>query len=173
MCESPLAHRLRGLCLPPLLFCLLDGALTLAGQSPEYWGGAHAQVNETSPTFHHLLQIHPAAFAIGLLAWCAVFIGLILLLPDTLALILCIAVTMGHTVGAATWLLWRFEFGYQACNGLFLLSAVILGLGIRWGWGATVAANPPTIHWPQSVRWTAIAVLLTVAAYLFLWPTMP
>jgi hypothetical protein len=43
--------RLRGLCLPPLGLACLDAALTLLGQSPEYWGGNYGQVSELSPTF--------------------------------------------------------------------------------------------------------------------------
>ena len=45
-------QRFLGLCLPALAFAVLDGTLTLAGQSAEYWGGAYARVNEASPTFH-------------------------------------------------------------------------------------------------------------------------
>ena len=67
-----------------------------------------------SPTFKHLLEVHPVAFALGNAAWAASFVGVILLLPDVLALIASIAVTLGHTVGAATWILWRFHYGYQA-----------------------------------------------------------
>jgi len=58
-------QRFLGLCLPPLAFSVLDGSLTLAGQSAEYWAGAFARVDETSPTFHHLLAAHPLAFAGG------------------------------------------------------------------------------------------------------------
>ncbi len=163
-------QRFLGLCLPPLAFSLLDGSLTLAGQSAQYWGGAHSQVNEGSPTFHTLLSVHPLAFAAGLLVWMAVFVGIILLLPDTLSLIVCIAVTLGHTVGAATWVLWQSQYGYQACNGLFLLAAVALGLGIKWGW----RAGPPgeyRLPWLSAMwRWVLAAALFAVGVYLFLWP---
>jgi hypothetical protein len=162
--------RLLGLCLPPLLLCALDGTLTLLGQAPAYWAGDYRAVNEASPTLHHLLRIHPAAFAAGLLAWAAVFVGLIVLLPDTLALMVGIAVTFGHTAGAATWLLFRFQYSYQACNGLFLASAVLLGLGIRWGWRARPAQACGPAGWPAGLRWALVAVLCGVAAYLFLWP---
>ncbi len=162
--------RLYGLCLAPVLFSCLDGTVTLVGQSAAYWGGNYAQVNEASPTFHHLLAIHPLAFLAGLMVWMSVFIGIILLLPDTLALIVSIAVTFGHTVGTATWFLYRFQFGYQVCNGLFLLAAVLLGLSLRHGWGATpfVPYRPPieSALW----RWTLAAVLFAAGVYLFLWP---
>ena len=166
-------QRFLGLCLPPLTFSMLDGLLTLAGQSPEYWAGAYGGVNETSPTFHHLLATHPLAFAGGTLGWMVVFVGIILLLPDTLALIVCIAVTLGHAAGAATWVVWRFQYGYQACNGLFLLAAVAIGLGIRWGWQAR---PPQEYRLPSSLanwRWILSAVLFAIGAYLFLWPRNP
>lgn len=41
-----LKQRFLGLCVPPLLLCLLDVALTLAGQSSPYWAGDYANVNE-------------------------------------------------------------------------------------------------------------------------------
>jgi hypothetical protein len=169
---SGIAPRLLGLCLPPLLFCALDGTLTLAGQSGAYWAGNYSAVNELSPTFNHLLRLHPAAFAAGLLAWAGVFVGLILLLPDTLALSVSIAVTLGHTLGAATWLLYRFRYGYQAFNGLVLLMAVLLAVGIRLGWRAT-PARAYRLGWPPVLRWALVAVLCGIGGYLFLWPRMP
>lgn len=163
-------QRFLGLCLPPLAFAVLDGSLTLAGQSAEYWGGAYTRVNEVSPTFHHLLAAHPLAFAGGLLGWMAVFVGFILLVPDTLALVVSIVITFGHAVGAATWVLWRFQYSYQMCNGLFLLAAVSLGLGIRWGWRAgplePYRLTPRVARW----RWVLAAALFAVGVYLFLWP---
>ena len=133
---SGVGNRVLGLCLPALLLCALDNTMTLLGQSAAYWAGDYLRVNEASPTFNHLLQIHPAAFIAGMVVWMAVFVGMILLLPDTLALIVSIAVTFGHTAGTATWLLWRFNYGYQAVNGILLGAAALLGLGIRYGWRA-------------------------------------
>jgi hypothetical protein len=155
------------------LFCAFDGTITLAGQSADYWAGQYAAVNEGSPTFNHLLQVHPAAYAVGIVLWAAVFVGIIWLLPDTLALIVSIAVTFGHTVGAATWLLFRFRYGYQVCNGLFLVSAILLGLGIRLSWGPAPGreAGPGRLH--PALRWGLIAGLFGVGVYLFLWPRTP
>jgi hypothetical protein len=163
-------QRFLGLCIPPLAFSLLDGALTLAGQSESYWSGSYAQTNEASPTFDHLLTIHPLAFVAGLLTWMGVFTGIILLLPDTLALVVCIAVTLGHTVGAATWVFFRYQYGYQVCNGLFLLAAVALGLGIRWGWRAGPSQEYRLPVLSARWRWVLAAVLFAIGVYLFLWP---
>jgi hypothetical protein len=163
-------QRFLGLCLPPMAFCLLDATLTLAGQSAAYWDGAYGQVNEASPTFNHLLALHPLAFVAGILAWMAVFVGILLLLPDTLALIVCIAVTLGHTAGSATWVLFRFQYGYQACNGLFLLAAVAVGIGVRWGWQAAPRQEYRLPFLTAAWRWALAAVLFGCGVYLFLWP---
>lgn len=162
--------RLLGLCLTPLLCCGLDATLTLAGQASGYWAGDHTLVNEASPTFHDLLRLGPGYFLTGITVWATIFVGLILLVPDAAALVFSIAVTFGHTVGAATWLLYRFEFGYQLCNGLFLISAVALGLGIHYGWQARPAETyQPPIRQPV-VRWLLIAALFATGIYLFVWP---
>lgn len=163
-------QRLLGLCLPPLLFCILDCTATLVGQPSNYWAGDYSQANEESPVFNHLLHYHPAAFAAGIMVWSAVFVAILLLLPDTLALIVSIAVTFGHTVGLSTWLLWHFRYGYQAVNGLFLTSAVILGLCIRWGWQVEPAHQYRLTNWPGGLRWVVIAGLFAIGVYLFLWP---
>src|SRR5687767_8394362 len=105
--------RLLGLCLPPALLAAADGTATLVGQSAAYWRGNYSDVNELSPTFHQLLATHPAAFAAGLAAWVLLVTCLILLSPQTLALAASIAVTLGHCWGLSTWLLHRFDYGYQ------------------------------------------------------------
>ncbi len=169
---SGLRPRLLGLCIAPLLFCLLDVTLTLVGQTAEYWrGGYHAHVIEGSPTPHFLLSIHPLAFVAGMLVWIMSFLGLLLLLPETLALILSIAIVMGHAVGAATWIFYRFRFGYQICDGLFLLAAVAIGSSIRFGWQARPKESLQFDRMPQLLRWAIVALLFGLAVWLILWPT--
>jgi hypothetical protein len=165
-----LKRRLLGLCLPPLLLCLLDNTLTLVGQSAQYWAGNYLRANEGSPTFHQLLQTHPAAFIAGSAIWAMVFVGGILLLPDTLALIASIAITFGHTIGVATWLLYRFHCGYQLCNSLVLLSATLVGVGIRWGWRARPEPEYRLWKLPSLVRGGLAGLLLGVGMYVYLWP---
>src|SRR4051812_2220176 len=79
---TSIGRRLIGLCLPPLLVCALDCGLTLRGQSDGYWNGRFEEVNEASPTFNRLLKQHPAAFVAGIAVWGAMFVGIILMLPD-------------------------------------------------------------------------------------------
>lgn len=67
-------------------------------------------------------------------------------------------------------MLWRFQFGYQAVNGLLLLTAIALGLGIRYGWRAE---PPEPYRLPARLagwRWVLSAALFAVGVYLFLWP---
>jgi hypothetical protein len=87
-----LRQRFLGLCLPPILFCVLDFTLTLVFQPAEYWQGDRTSIIEGSPTFHYLLTVHPAAFVVGVSVWIALFVALLLLLPDTPALITSIAI---------------------------------------------------------------------------------
>ena len=171
---GPVGRRIFGLCLPPASLACLDAGLTLYGQSAAYWAGNYADVNELSPSFQHLMSYHPLAFVVGFALWILIFIGLILLLPQTFALTTSIAVALGHTLGASSWLIFRFHYGYQACNGLFALCAVMLAIGIRWGWRAEPRFDQPIgVKLPLLVRFGAVALLLGIAAYLFLWPRTP
>jgi hypothetical protein len=165
-----LRQRFLGLCLPPILFCVLDFTLTLVFQPAEYWQGDRAQIIEGSPTFHYLLTVHPAAFVFGVLVWIAIFIALLLLLPDTPALITSIAIVFGHTAGTAAWLRGRFPFDYQLLVGLFVLAAVSVGLGVRWGWQAAPTQPLRLGRLSGLWRWAMIAALGAVTVYLFLWP---
>jgi hypothetical protein len=166
-------QRLLGLCLPPILMCALDCTLTLAGQSANYWAGNYSDVNEASPTLNHLLQIHPAMLVVGVAIWICVFAAVILLLPDVLALIVAIGVTLAHTAGAASWVMWRFKFGYQAANLLFLICAIALGIGIRYGWRAAPAEAYSLGRISMAQRWVMALLLSALAVYLFLWPRQP
>ena len=167
-------RRLLGLCLPPLVFCTFDAGITLFGQSAVYWAGQFRYVREGSPTPSHLLQLHPIAFAMGILLWEILFVTIILLLPDVLALIVSIVVTFGHVWGASTWLyFFRFQYAYQCCMGLFLASSIIIGSGIYWGWQARPVQKHPLSSWSPVLRWTLIALAVGIAVYLFLWPRTP
>jgi hypothetical protein len=170
---SEVRNRLLGLCLPPLILCAVDATMTLLGQSSAFWSGDFRQVNEASPTPNQLLQVHPLAFIAGMLVWMAIFVCVILLSLDALALIVSIAVTFGHAAGAASWLMFRFKYGYQAANGLMLMSAVLLGLGIRYGWKAVPACQYRFNNWPFGLRWLLITGLIAIGSYLFLWPRQP
>jgi hypothetical protein len=112
------------LCFGPVLFCLLDGSLTLLGQPAEYWAGNWHYANELNPLGYWGLGQHPYVFAVLLAGWMALVAALILLLPARFAIVVSLAVQAGHTLGAASWLL--RAFGILGCVPLVLLSRVLM-----------------------------------------------
>jgi hypothetical protein len=91
-------------------------------------------------------------------------------LPDTPALVTSIAIVFGHTAGTAAWLRGRYTFDYQLLVGLFVLAAVSVGLGVRWGWQAAPKEELHLGKLSGFWRWLLIAALFAVVVYLFLWP---
>ena len=118
-------NRLR-LCSGPILFCLLDGALTLFGQAGEYWAGNFKLAEEWNPVGRWALEQHPMIFATVLLCWLGTVSILILSLPVNLALVASFAIQLGHTVGAVSWV-YR-DFGSLACIPLLVVSRLVLDL---------------------------------------------
>jgi hypothetical protein len=114
------------LCIPPTVLCLLDQGLTLWYQPAEYWAGDYSIANEASPPMRWLLQQHPLAFEAGALVWNVLFCGVLCLLPQRAAMTVCIALVLGHTWGASTWIANFVPFGYWVTIGLFLASAILI-----------------------------------------------
>jgi hypothetical protein len=164
-----LRRRLFGLCLVPVLLAALDGCVTLHGQSKEYWAGNYSQVIEGTPLFRILLTHGPAAYVAGLAGWVLAFAGMILLAPETLALAVTIAFTLGHAVGAYSWLV-DVRYFFQLYYGMLLFAAVGLAVGIRWVWRAEPQNDAPVgkrLHW--GLRWLIIVALCGIEVY-YLWP---
>jgi hypothetical protein len=182
---SPFSRRLVGLCLPPILVWSFDCTLTLCGQSEAYWSGARTRhtdgitslhsygssVNEVSPTSRYLLALHPLADVAGTVLAMLVLCSLIMLLPGTLALVTCLAATLGHTWGATTWLS-RFQHGFQIGNGFFLFVAVGLTAGLQTWYAGGQPASLLAPRLPLRLRWLLIGVLSVVFIYLCLWPRL-
>jgi hypothetical protein len=162
-----LRAKVLGRCLPPVLMCMMDASLTLAGQPAEYWRGKPDAINEASPICHHLLAIHPMAFAAGILVWMGIFVSLILLMSSTMALVATTTLTVGHTYGAESWF-HRLSHSYSLESAFLLMAGVVLATGIRFGW--EISAGQGSVILPQSnlYRRLMIAALLGVTAYLFL-----
>lgn len=161
-------RRFLGLCVPPLVLGLVDGSLTLVGQSSFYWEN-YLAVNEANPIFASLLQVHPVAFLAGAVAWLAMLCTMIVLLPQLAALILSIAITFGHTIGSGNWLFGHFELGYQLANGYYLLSACALGLGIRYAMGSGMP-DADVLKVPADVRAKIGGAVFALGALLYLFP---
>lgn len=114
------------LCVPPFALCMLDQGITLFGQTSEYWAGNYSVANEVNPWFNWLLRQHPFAFEAGIIAWVSVFSFIILVLPRRSAMTISIAIVLGHTWGAATWICFVLPFGYWITLSVFLASAIII-----------------------------------------------
>ena len=96
------------LLIAPSSLAVTDGALTLAGQTSEFWSGDYQQVREHNPLASLILQAHPVWFALGILAWVIAFGLATHFLSDRLAVAISALITLGHTIGCSTWILqWR------------------------------------------------------------------
>jgi hypothetical protein len=111
--------------LPPLAMVPLDLGMTLWGQPPEYWGGAHT-LCEGNPLAAQLLLIHPAAFLAAGVAWLALVAGLVTVLPRPAALTLSVAVSQAHAWAAGSWVRVLLPYPHVFLAVLFLASAALV-----------------------------------------------
>lgn len=163
-----LRRRLIGLCLVPVLLAVLDGSVTLIGQPAAYWAGDYSRVLEGTPGFRILLSHGPVSYIAGLAVWVLAFVGMILLLPSTPALAVCLMFTLGHTIGAFSWIN-RLPLGRELPVVINAIAAVGLALGIRWWARSPQDDTPLGARLPNAVRWAIIALLCAVPI-LFSWP---
>ncbi len=123
--------------------------------------------------FHTLYLIHPLAPIAGCLSWACVIIGLLLLLPDVLAVIVAVAAVFGHVGGAYSQLIpFLGSRGYQITNGVFVLTAAALGTGLWWSARVSPAVqrSGPAYDLPVWLRWGLITLLAVVAGCMVLIP---
>lgn len=169
---SGFKRRFVGLALPPLVLGALDAALTLFGQGDAYWGN-HLAVNEASPFFAALLQVHPVALAAGAAAWLVMIAAMILALPALPALLLSITIVLGHTMGAGSWMFDHFELGYQLANGFYLIAGCALGLGIHYAYRPAAGPVDDVLIAPASTRLAIGGTAFALGALIFLFPWQP
>ncbi len=158
-------RRLIGMGIPFGFAFVTDTALTVRGNAT--W-----EIHDRL-FFHSLYLIHPLAVLAGYLTWAFVIIGLLLLLPDVLAVVVTIAVVFGHFGGAYSQLMPVLGgWGYQATNGLFLLTAATLGTGLWWRVRAlpAVQRSGHANGSPTWLRWGLIALCAGVAGCMVLIP---
>jgi hypothetical protein len=137
------------LCLPPVALCLIDHALTMGSQPAAYWAGDYAAAREANEGLCWLMRQHPLAIHAALFAWLGLVGALVLALPRRPALLLALAVTIGHTFGAATWLHHTVTAGYWLAIGLCLVSAALVVVAVECG-----LAAPPGETGPAGRGWT-------------------
>lgn len=111
--------------LPPLVMGPLDLGMTLWGQPPEYWGGAYTTC-EGNPLAEQLLLIHPAAFLAAGVAWLALVVGLVTVLPRPAALTISVAVSQAHAWAAGSWVRVLLPYRHVFLAVLFLASAALV-----------------------------------------------
>jgi hypothetical protein len=117
------------LCAAPAILCVLDNALTLYGQPPEYWQGDYQRANEGNPVERWFFHLHPGVFVAGTFLWVLLFVALIVALPWRAAKVLSLGVALGHVVGANAWLWQEFAL-YWLFPPVLLASAWM----IVWTW---------------------------------------
>lgn len=117
-------------CLAPAALCVLDHALTIWGQPDWYWAYGYRGAVEAAPHGQWLLERHPIAFVAFGLAMVALYSTAILLLPRRGARIVALALVIGHSWGAATWLVSYLVYGYWLSLGFFLVVSIVL----LWSW---------------------------------------
>jgi len=156
--------------LVPVLLAVLDGSVTLLGQPAAYHSGDHAQVLEGTPGFRILLTYGPTAYIVGLAVWVLAFVGMILLLPSTPALAVCLMFTLGHTIGAFSWInLSQSPITRELPIFINAISAILLACGIRWWVSSSQDDKPLGHHLSPSLRWAIIVVLWSIPI-LYSWP---
>lgn len=129
-----MSRRRLWLCLPPVVMCLIDDAITLRGQSSAYWSGHWGDGFDANPVVQFCMQHHFLTMQALTAAWIAAFSALIILGPRRIALFVSLALTFAHGSAASTWLNNEPD-GYYSAMGLCVLGAAILAVALeRWRW---------------------------------------
>jgi hypothetical protein len=88
-------------------FILLDGVVTLLGQSEGYWTN-QSSPNERSAIGYIFLEYSPIVFFTGIILYAGIQSFFALIIPRFFSLILSITMIVGHSEAAFTW---HFKFG--------------------------------------------------------------
>jgi len=88
-------------------FILLDGVVTLLGQSEGYWTG-QSSPNERSAIGYVLLEYSPIVFFTGIILYAGIQSFFVLVIPRIFSLVLAVTMIVGHSEAAFTW---HFKFG--------------------------------------------------------------
>ncbi len=118
------------MCLPPLLAYWADVTLTLLGQPGAYWQGQFSFAMESNPLGRWLLVRGPWLFVGAASCWAVVFVAILVVWKHRLAVVMAFVLTVGHALGAASWL---FYYGAVGIAGGISLLVVAERL-ITWSW---------------------------------------
>ncbi|MCA9060686.1 MAG: hypothetical protein KDA85_19375 [Planctomycetaceae bacterium] len=157
------------LVLAPAFACVTDASLTLYGQPAEYWAGDTSVANEMSPEPRKLLAISPAIFLLAVVGWISALAFLVVCTRRLTATVLSCSVTIAHASGAATWILWSLQYGYQLTILLQLVSGTILAISI-----CHVMKRPHKVSryllFPAAIYRATVFILLCAILFMFLVP---
>ena len=125
------------LCLPPVVCCFIDYALTTRYQPASYWAGHLETANELNPVVRAVME---RSIVMGHLLpwiWCGLISGLILTTPRWFAVFLSIAVAFGHAHATCSWLQYIHDYNSQSAFmeelGVCTACAALVTLALfRW-----------------------------------------
>jgi hypothetical protein len=81
-----------------------DIAITLYGQSNEYWKGDFSQTIEGNPIAHWILRFGPIPFAIFATTWASIIIFAIITFSQRYSVGLSLMLVICHAIGFGSWL---------------------------------------------------------------------
>lgn len=93
------------LAIPSIALFACDVALTLGGQSPEYWSGDYHRVVEGNPIAKPILAHSPWLFLGLSIAWAIFLFVVIVFWNHRFANGVAIVVAIGHSLGVGSWIL--------------------------------------------------------------------
>jgi hypothetical protein len=114
------------LCLPVILTCLMDVAVTLSGQPAAYWISSYRVVNEANPVSYWFLTIHPLAFILYNIYELFVVSLLIIALPEIVSKLISVFYTIGSAKAVYYWMVGTLHQGFWVSNLLLIIPAIVL-----------------------------------------------
>ena len=120
------------LCMPPLVFALVDYGVTMAGQPPEYWNGNFEAAFEGNPLVRWCMTVHPWMFHGLTVLWVIAFTAFILWTPRGLARFGVLAVAFAHAFCIGTWMYDR-EDGFFRSLALCIACAILVVIAFELG----------------------------------------
>ena len=128
-----LAQRGR-LLVAPYAALTADAAVTLLLQSSDYWSGRYEAASEAEVIGAMTLRLHPLAFVAWIAVWAGALGLVIVLVPRTIARIICVAAALLHTFALLNWLFARTSNPYAAyACGLVSAGLIVYSLEQKKG----------------------------------------
>ena len=114
------------LCLPVILTCLMDAAVTLSGQPAAYWTSSYRVVNEANPLSYWFLTMHPVVFVLYSIYVLLIVCLLIIALPEIASKTISVFYTIGSAKAIYYWMVGTLHKGFWVSNLLLIIPAIVL-----------------------------------------------